>query len=365
MFGRELRILMTTDAVGGVWNYATTLADGLAEHGIEVVLAVSGPGFGEAHRREAEGLANVEVIDTGLPLDWLSDAASVRAAGEALAALARSERADIVQLNSPAFAAWQPFDVPVIAVAHGCVGTWWEATRGTPLDPSFHWHRDCMRRGLAAADRVLAPSASFAAAVRRCYALRADPGVVHNGRSMANEPLGAPLHDFALTVGRLWDAAKNVATLDAAAKRLPIPFKAAGAVAGPHGERIAIEHLHLLGHLDQQALAALLAARPAFVSAATFEPFGLAVLEAAGAGCPLILSDIPTFRELWDGVATFVAPDDAAGFAEAIERCTGDAALRCDLGDAARERARRYSVERMAATMAGEYARLVPRRAAA
>ena len=35
------------------------------------------------------------------------------------------------------------------------------------------------------------------------------------------------------------------------------------------------------------------------------------MLEAASAGCPLILGDIPTFRELWDGAAVFVAPDDA------------------------------------------------------
>ena len=45
---------------------------------------------------------------------------------------------------------------------------------------------------------------------------------------------------------------------------------------------------------------------PIFVSAARYEPFGLAVLEAAQAGCALVLSDIPTFRELWDGAALFV-----------------------------------------------------------
>ena len=40
---------------------------------------------------------------------------------------------------------------------------------------------------------------------------------------------------------------------------------------------------------------------------ARYEPFGLAVLEAAQAGMRLVLSDIPSFRELWDGAATFVA----------------------------------------------------------
>ena len=365
MFDRGLRILMTTDAVGGVWQYATTLAGSLADHGIEVVLAVAGPGFGAAQRREAAALPNVEVIDTGLPLDWLSDDASVAAAGAALAGLASTEGVDIVHLNSPTLAADAPFNVPVVAVAHGCVGTWWEAAWGEPLEPQFHWHRERMRRGLTAADQVITPSASYAATLRRYYALSTAPTVIHNGRSIALEAATAPIHDFALTVGRLWDAVKNTATLDAVAERLPIPFKAAGAVTGPHGETATIDHLHALGHVGTDDLARLLAARPAFVSAATFEPFGLAVLEAAGAGCPLVLSDIPTFRELWDGAAIFVEPTDVTGFAAAIERCVWDQVVRRSLGDAARLRARRYSAARMAQAMASTYARLLPQRAAA
>ncbi len=63
---------------------------------------------------------------------------------------------------------------------------------------------------------------------------------------------------------------------------------------------------------------AWLARSPIFASAALYEPFGLAVLEAAQAGCALVLSDIPTFRELWDGAALFVPADDAAAFAAAL-----------------------------------------------
>ena len=50
-----------------------------------------------------------------------------------------------------------------------------------------------------------------------------------------------------------------------------------------------------------------------FVSSSVYEPFGLAVLEAAGSGAALVLSDIPTFRELWDEAALFAPPGDAAG----------------------------------------------------
>jgi glycosyltransferase involved in cell wall biosynthesis len=96
-----------------------------------------------------------------------------------------------------------------------------------------------------------------------------------------------------------------------------------------------------------------------FVSVARYEPFGLAVLEAAQAGLPLILSDIPTFRELWDGAAVFVAPDDDAGIADAIERVLADPAESARLAAAARRRAERYTVETMTAGVLGVYERIL------
>ena len=94
-----------------------------------------------------------------------------------------------------------------------------------------------------------------------------------------------------------------------------------------------------------------------FVSPARYEPFGLAVLEAAAAGCALVLADIPTLREVWEGAAVFVDPDDAAGLRHAIEGlCAGPG--RQALQRAARARAARYSAARMADTYRDLYARL-------
>jgi glycosyltransferase involved in cell wall biosynthesis len=79
------------------------------------------------------------------------------------------------------------------------------------------------------------------------------------------------------------------------------------------------------------------------------------VLEAAQAGCPLVLSDIPSFRELWDGAALFVSPDDDRAIARLIEEIIGDPALRARLGAAASDRALAYSVEAMAAATLDVY----------
>ncbi len=373
-----MKLLMTADAVGGVWPYATELAVALGAHGVEVVIAVLGPVGAPipspfraslSRQREREQLAGGErtgegtftatVIDTHLPLDWLCDSpAPVLAAGEAIATFAREVGADVVQVNSPTLAAAR-FDQPIVAVSHGCVATWWEAAEAGPLAREFAWHEAMMREGLLAADAIVAPTRAYAEIVRRRYKLPRAAVAVHNGRTPLALPT-VPMAEHAFTAGRLWDRVKRTDLLDRVAALTPI--RAAGPVTAPHGETVATAHLEILGTLDAEALGRELAAGPVFVSAATFEPFGLAVLEAAQAGCPLVLSDLATFRELWDGAALFVAGDGAGDWAGAIEAAKAD---RDKLGAAARARAGRYTPQATAAAMAAIYARLLGRERAA
>ncbi|MBD0274499.1 MAG: glycosyltransferase, partial [Acetobacteraceae bacterium] len=163
------------------------------------------------------------------------------------------------------------------------------------------------------------------------------------------------------TAGRLWDEGKNLRALDRAAARLAgaVPVVAAGPTEGPGGARVALRHVRALGRLSEGEVARRLAERPVFVSVALYEPFGLAVLEAAQAGCARVLSDIPTFRELWDGAAEFVPAGDDASIAAAIERAARDRAHRARLGAAARARAERYTADAMAAGTAAVYRSLL------
>ena len=350
-----MKILMTSDAVGGVWQYSIDLARGLSDLGVEIVLAVTGPSPSRARLKTAGAIRKLTLIDTGLPLEWLAeDEASVACAGEEIAKLAARHHVDAVHLNSPAFAADSGFNVPVVAVAHSCVASWWLAVKEEPLCERFKWRADMTARGLGAADIVVAPSDAFAKATRDANGLKATPVTVYNGRSALPLPQVAQ-HDFAFTVGRLWDEGKNLATMDAVAAKLAIPLYAAGPTRGPNGAFIDLQHASSLGTLEEEEIGRWLAARPVFVSAALYEPFGLAVLEAAAAGCPLVLSDIPTFRELWHGAAAFVDPLNAEEFAETIGLIVGDDFARNEMGRAAKARAEHFSVEAMARRMADLY----------
>ncbi len=360
------RILLTTDAVGGVWTYTLDLAAGLAGAGAVVRVVALGPALTSGQRAQAER-SGLDVLGLGHALEWLAaEPREVGTAAAAIAALAGDWGADLVHLHSPAFAT-AAFGCPVVAVHHSCVATWWAAVRSGSLPDDLAWRADLVGDGLRRADLVLAPSAAHAEAVARCYRLAAIPRVVRNGRAPASSGGGGEARtcDEVFTAGRLWDEGKNLAVLDRAAPLLPWPVRAAGDATGPNGVGVSLPNLSLLGSCSQAEVRRHLAARPIYASPALYEPFGLAVLEAAQAGCALVLADIPTFRESWDEAAIFVDAADAKGFASTLLTLIGDPSRRRALGEAARRRAAGFTVEAMVAATVAAHAGCLDRSARA
>lgn len=357
------RVLLTADAVGGVWRYSLELARAFAAEGVAIVLAVLGPPPDAAQLAEAAAIPGLWPVATGLPLDWTAaDEADLRAAGAALAGLAQRARVDTVHLHSPALAAEVAWAQPLVAVAHSDVGTWWDAVHpGEAMPPDLAWRAAAVARGLAEADAVLAPTRSFAHALARRYRPGRRIAVVPNGRSLPSLP-DRPRAPRVLAAGRLWDEGKNFSLLDRAAPLLGTQVRVAGPLRGPQGGVAALPHLTHLGVLDEAALAAEMAAATVFVAPSRYEPFGLAVLEAAQAGMTLALADIPTFRELWDGAALFFHPDDPARLADTVARL-----LAAPAGHAARarERAARFTAAAMTAPTIALHRELAGARAAA
>lgn len=342
------RVLMTADAVGGVWTYSLDLSEGLAGAGVEVALAVLGPAPDDDQRRAARAVPGMRLIETGLPLDWsCARPDEIAAAAAAITRLAAELGADLVHLNSPALAADVRYESPVVGVCHSCLATWWAAVKSGPMPADFSWRTQVYWRGLLACDGLAAPSESFAAEIARTYDIPR-PFVASNARRPLAERPRRPRERLVFTAGRLWDEGKNVAVLDAAAGRLDAPFVAAGPLASPDGRaRIEPQHLQTTGAISAGEVGDWTQRASVFASAALYEPFGLGVLEAAQAGCALVLSDIPTFRELWDGAARFADARDPAAFANEIQRLVADPAEARRLGARARDAAGRFDVATM------------------
>jgi glycosyltransferase involved in cell wall biosynthesis len=341
---RPLRILVTCDAVGGVWTYATNLARCLAQPGHRVHLVTLGPSPTVEQRDAVAEVAGVTLETTELPLEWMDPAGlHIAATSRELRRIEHSFNPNVIHLNGfrEALSGWS---APTLVVAHSCVQSWWRACRGeAPHDACWAVYAENVRAGLETADAWVAPSAAFGRMVEDIYRPRRHARIIHNGL-----PEGPPSRSKAplvLAAGRFWDEAKNVGTVLEAAPDVNWPVLIAGDTDAP-GLDVSTNvcSLGILPHgelLEQMSRAAV------FVSAALYEPFGLTPLEAAQRGCALVLSDIPTFKELWSDAAIFVDPRDASAIAAALNRVIGDATLLRTLQDAAERRAQSYSPARM------------------
>ncbi len=347
-----LRVLQTLDAVGGVWRYALDLARALGPHGVKSVFLGFGPRPSPEMVDEAQALGTLDWADA--PLDWLAASpANVAAVPTLVARAVRRHAADIVHLNLPTQAAGLETDRPVLVVSHSCVASWFRAVRGGGLPSGWEWQGELNAQGLAAAAAVVAPSRAHADALRDCYGAIPSLQVIHNATHAPEGRL--PEQPFVVASGRWWDEGKGGATLDAAAELANWPVHLLGPSRGANGTAFKPRHARLQGELPHSRAVALMRSASIFVSPSLYEPFGLAVAEAARVGLPLVLSDIPTFRELWDGAAIFVPPRDPEVLAAALDHLAADPTERRRLGDAARLRSRRFTPDAQAKAMLGLY----------
>lgn len=347
------RVLMTADGVGGVWDYCLDLARGLARLGLRVELAVMGE-LGAERRAEAESVDGLRLHHGPFKLEWMEGGvADVPASGEWLLDLEAAVKPDLVHLNTYAHGDL-PWRAPCLVVAHSCVLSWWLAVKGRMAPRHWLGYAELVKRGIMGADVVAAPTKHMLDSLRSLYG-RMAPGIaIRNGCDPAVFIPGRK-RPFVLGAGRIWDEAKNMAALDKAARGLAWPVRIAGEWRHPCGNSCKPACAEYLGFLPRAALARKMAEASIYCLPARYEPFGLSVLEAAMCGCALVLGDIGSLRELWDGAAVFVDPEDHKGLRNALTLLMIRKGLRARMAREARARALTMTAERTALRYAAVY----------
>jgi glycogen synthase len=340
-------VLMTADCVGGVWTYALELTRALGLHGVQVALAVMGGPVSNPQRKEAAAISNLELFESTWKLEWMENPwRDVAAAGDWLLDLEHRLCPGVIHLNGYVHGVL-PWKAPVIVVGHSCVLSWWQAVRGETPPSCWEVYRKAVQAGLRSAARIITPSQTMLSALAHHYGPLTTSQVIHNGRRLP-PATSLPREQLILSAGRLWDGAKNVSALVSIALDLTWPVALAGEDVAPNGERITRRHVRYLGRLSSEELVSWFARAAIYVLPARYEPFGLSILEAALSGCALVVGDIPSLREIWDGAALFVSPDDPQSLRAVLERLINHPAeLACWAAKAGRTAAR-YTPEQMA-----------------
>ena len=365
-----MHILMTADTVGGVWTYTRELVTGLLRRGHRVTLVSFGGHPTPEQTQWMKCLESLAYFPTTYRLEWMQDSVNdIEQSSEWLGRVIQQVAPDLLHCNQYAYGAL-PTRIPKIVVAHSDVVSWWVNTRDEdPPETSWlRWYRDLVSNGLSGAHTVIAPSEWMLKALKTYYISPAESQVIHNGRDAALFHRSLRKEKCVVTVGRLWDEAKQVSVLLEHGHSVPVYV--AGSVEHPEGLGAGTTQSHdqssvtWLGSQSCGQLRDLYAKSAIYVATSRYEPFGLAPVEAALSGCALLLNDIPTFHELWGDTACYFDHNNAESLAANIRMLIDNPEQREQFAARAMERASTaFSSDRMLDSYERAYNSLVKQEA--
>ncbi|HEY7353998.1 MAG TPA: glycosyltransferase family 4 protein [Terriglobales bacterium] len=348
-----MHVLITSDTVGGVWTYTQELVTGLVHAGHRVTLVSFGK-LPAPHQTEwMQTLPRVDYRPTEYRLEWMEVAdRDIEDSKRYLKLLIDEVQPDVLHFSQYTYGDFETA-IPKIVVAHSDIVSWWVAVHGCEPDdtPWMRNYRRTVNSGLSGADLVVAPSRWMLEQLTKYYVKPAAGLVIYNGRTPELLEPNAEKQDYALSVGRVWDPAKNISLLFERTQSACI--RVAGWEEEPGRERQGSRdqlpaNVKLLGPKSQHELRELYAHAGIYVGTSRYEPFGLAPLEAALSRCVLLLNDNPVFRELWGKAAVFFTTDDAEDLGRGITELRNDPDLRAECADCAYEIAReKFGASRM------------------
>jgi glycogen synthase len=322
-----MHVLITSDTVGGVWSYTQELATGLIRAGHRVTLVSFGKLPAPHQTAWMNAPPRLDYRPTEYRLEWMEVVdRDIEESREYLEMLVREVRPDVLHLSQYCYGDL-PVDIPKIVVAHSDVVSWWVAVHGCEPDnsPWIRRYRQHVTGGLRGADVVIAPSKWMLQQIETHYLRLRHADVIYNGRTPDLFEPNSEKANFALSIGRVWDPAKQVRLLFATQQPLKVRIVGWKQEPGkPGGEELgAIENVEFLGPKSQTEVRDLLARAAIYVATSRYEPFGLSPLEAALSDCALVMNDNPVFHELWGDAAIYFRQNDADDLARVLgELCT-------------------------------------------
>jgi glycosyltransferase involved in cell wall biosynthesis len=125
------------------------------------------------------------------------------------------------------------------------------------------------------------------------------------------------------------------------------------------------ESVHFTGLIPYEKMPGYLAMCDAFVTASVSEVHPLSVIEAMGAGLPVMGIMSPGVGDtVEDGISGFLSSNNLAAFTAKLTRLCLQTSLRKKMGEQARNASQKYDIERTTGMMMSYYERIVnaPRR---
>ena len=347
-----MRILMTTDTVGGVWTFTSELTEQLLQRGHEVYLV----GFGRKASPEQErrfdpwpNNGRLTTLSTGIPLEWMQNNETAFEGGqEEILNDAACFQPDLIVSNQFCFGRLAT-NTPRIVIAHSDVLSWARACKPSALEPTpwLNRYTSMVQAGLLDASAVVTPTAWMGKALTESFFLPRNYLVIPNGVCIGPAPHPPPERRLqAITAGRLWDEAKGLDTLKDLDVSMPLLVAGENVFESPDPKPSWPGNLVSLGPLAPTELHAVFRESSFYLCTSRYEPFGLAPLEAALCGCAVVCRDLPSLREVWSEGALYF--NDNTSLSRIVQELGWDYQLLSAAQARSYQRALQYTPERMA-----------------
>ncbi len=248
------------------------------------------------------------------------------------------------ELRREKFDIFESFNQPVVKYSTGLTILTIHDIRRTQSDFSMVEriaYRLALERDLRASDHVITVSHSMKEELLK-FSPSASISVIYNGLSAIDfdSVLQADLkniikkydlpEEFVLAVGHFEKRKNYLNLIDAIALlRLKGNNQNLVIIGNDSGEGKAIAHrvqsenltgqVKILSGLTDLEVRCMYKLCSLFVFPSSYEGFGIPIIEAMAAGCKMVLSDIPVFREITNNSAIFFRHDKASAIAEAID----------------------------------------------
>ena len=360
-------VLITSDTVGGVWTYTQELVTGLVHAGHRVTLVSFGKLPIPHQTAWMQNLPELDYRPTEYRLEWMEIAErDIEESMRYLELLIAEVKPDVLHFSQYCYGDLAT-NIPKVVVAHSDIVSWWAAVHGREPDetPWMRNYRETVTRGLRGADLVVAPSRWMLDQVSKFYLQPAAEQVIYNGRTPLSFDPNNKKDDSVLSVGRVWDPAKNVSLLMQREQEARISIVGWEREPGREDRHRSVRepaNVSLLGPKSQTELREIYAQAAIYAATSRYEPFGLAPLEAALSRCALVLNDNPVFHELWNDAGIFFNKEDAEDCAKRIDELRRDPELRERCADRAYQTAcQKFSASRMVEQYEQAYQELASR----
>lgn len=270
-------------------------------------------------------------------------------------------RAGIQVLHVPHYVVPFFFPRPLVATVHDIIHVLFPEFLAHPL--GFYYARAQIRHAIRRCHRVITPSQTTAADLRRLFGAPANrvrvvpngiqgeflaegdeheeaavrqrlgvvqPYLLHVGNHKPHKNVEGVLKAFQLLVNDLGDDTPSLVLAGA--------FEPGGEIAGRVKAMGMEARVCCLGHLPLPALVAVYRGASAFLAPSLYEGFGLTVAEAMACGVPVVAGDAPAIREVAGDAVIRVNPRDVVALAAALRRVLQTPSLVAQLQERGRER---------------------------